>query len=686
LFPEFRSNTIGGATSGERNIISGNDSDGVGIINSSGNIVKGNYIGTDVTGTIDLGNSFVGIAIIGGESNTIGGTTAGERNIISGNDRDGVFIVDAGTNSNKVSGNYIGTDVNGTTDLGNSFSGVVIGSGAQSNTIGGTTAGERNIISGNDLDGVFIADAGTNSNKVSGNYIGTDFTGTADLGNSSHGVQLCCGAQSNTIGGTTTGERNIISGNNGAGIWIRDSGTDNNKVSGNYIGTDVHGTAALGNSLRGVRIGEDARFNVIGGTTSGERNIISGNNAGVWIETPGTNNNLVSGNYIGTDVNGTADLGNSSEGVAIVDGAQSNTIGGTGAGEENIIAFNDGNGVSVSDTDTDFNKISGNSIHDNGGLGIDLANSGNDEIAAPTIQSNNLTGNTLTISGDSAGANASVEIFKADSSSTEGEVYLGSLTADGSGNFSGNLDVTGKGLSVGDPLVGTTTHTTNNTSEFSFPDTTLPVELSRFTASSVDGGVRLRWRTETETHNLGFNLYRSELVDGPYTLVNASLIPGAGTDATPHDYSLIDEGVTPGKTYFYYIENVDFEGNTDESHIIRVKIDREADGVQPGIIIKPIPTEFALLQNYPNPFNPETWIPYDLAADASVTIVIYDASGIAVRAVSLGHQPAGAYRRRDRAVYWDGRANNGEPVSSGVYFYHLTASDFYATKKMLILK
>jgi hypothetical protein len=475
------SNTIGGTTDGERNIISGTDLyDGVAIagLGTNNNVVSGNYIGTDVTGTKNLGNRRNG-ATINSEAqfNTIGGTTAGERNIIAGNNQDGVMISDTGTDNNVVSGNYIGTDVSGTVALRNSGNGIVISEGAQSNTIGGTTAGERNIISGNGMRGVEIRNIGTDNNVISGNYIGTDVTGTVDLGNSDRGVMIEGGAQSNIIGGTTDGERNIISGNNADGVYIQHSGTDNNKVSGNYIGTDVSGTSDLGNSWKGVVIDGGAQSNTIGGTTDGERNIISGNDFGVHIQHSGTNNNIISGNYIGTDVNGTAGIGNARVGVAISDGAQSNIIGGTGSGEGNTIVFNDGNGVEVGDTGTeDYNRISGNSIHDNAGLGIELVNGGNDEIPAPTITSNNLVGDTLIVSGNGAGANATVEIFEADSfESGEGMIYLGSLDADGDGNFSGLIDVTGKGLSVGDPLVATTTHTNNNTSEFSAPP--VPVEL-----------------------------------------------------------------------------------------------------------------------------------------------------------------------------------------------------------------
>ena len=99
-----------------------------------------------------------------------------------------------------------------------------------------------------------------------------------------------------------------------------------------------------------------------------------------------------------------------------------------------------------------------------------------------------------------------------------------------------------------------------------------------------------------------------------------------------------------------------------------------------------IPTKTRLLANYPNPFNPETWIPYQLATDAKVTLTIYDASGVPVRVLDLGHRLAGGYHARNRAAYWDGRNELGEPVASGVYFYTLSAGDFTATRRLLIQK
>ena len=104
------------------------------------------------------------------------------------------------------------------------------------------------------------------------------------------------------------------------------------------------------------------------------------------------------------------------------------------------------------------------------------------------------------------------------------------------------------------------------------------------------------------------------------------------------------------------------------------------------LLVALTPRETELLANYPNPFNPETWIPYRLAEDAFVTLTIYSQTGHLVRTLDVGHRIASAYESRSKAIYWDGRNGFGERVTSGVYFYTLTAGDYSATRKMLILK
>jgi CSLREA domain-containing protein len=323
-----QNNRIGGSTAAARNVISGNDGGGVYIEDSgtTGNTVSGNYIGLAASGTTKLGNG-VGVFIgWGAQNNTIGGDTEGERNVISGNDQDGVLLFENNTTGNIVSGNYIGTDANGTADLGNTQNGVYIGYGAQNNTVGGDTDGERNVISGNNENGVLISEIETTNNTVSGNYIGTDKNGTADLGNGDHGVYI--ESAQNTVGGNTDSERNVISGNDQTGVMIYGSDATGNTISGNYIGTDANGTLDRGNAWSGVTIGSGAQNNTVGGDTQGERNVISGNSqSGIYISGTGTMSNTISGNYIGTDKDGTADLGNTFWGVRFDSGPQNNTLG-----------------------------------------------------------------------------------------------------------------------------------------------------------------------------------------------------------------------------------------------------------------------------------------------------------------------------------------------------------------------
>jgi hypothetical protein len=211
----------------------------------------------------------------------------------------------------------------------------------------------------------------------------------------------------------------------------------------------------------------------------------------------------------------------------------------------------------------------------------------------------------------------------------------------------------------------------------------LPVNLSLLTVVPSDLGVTIRWRTESEINNLGFDVYRSENIDGKFVKVNPAYIKGAGTDATPHDYKFVDENAVVGKTYYYYLEDISFSGERDRSHIIKVIIDISGK-LKVTDLMKP--ATFALLQNFPNPFNPETWIPFHLATDVDVAIRIFDIRGQEVRTIHLGQMPTGYYDTRGKAVLWDGRDSYGQEVSSGIYFYSLTAGKFHATRKLTIIK
>ena len=227
-------NTIGGTTPASRNIISGSGLTGTGSrgveIEGYNTIVEGNYIGTDASGTISLSNLGSGV-YVGLGTNTIGGATAGAGNLISGNGTYGIRIIN-GSNSNLVEGNYIGTNATGAGPLANSIYGVYV-SGGINNTIGGTTgtigalgtaAFAGNLISGNTSDGVNITSSTSPAgNVLEGNEIGTNAAGSPTLANGGNGVTIN-GSSGNTIGGTAAGAGNLIAPNSGDGVLMSDAG------------------------------------------------------------------------------------------------------------------------------------------------------------------------------------------------------------------------------------------------------------------------------------------------------------------------------------------------------------------------------------------------------------------------------------------------------------------------------
>ncbi|MBI3412125.1 MAG: hypothetical protein HY040_27655 [Planctomycetes bacterium] len=408
-----------------------------------------------------------------------------------------------------------------------SASGLVITTG--NSTVRGLVINRFQFVSSNffDMTGDGIVLSTNGGNVIVGNYIGTDVSGTAGLGNCRAGVLILPGSSANRVGTNGDGindaaERNIISGNgtignstSGAGLAI--VGSNDNVVAGNYMGTDVTGTVALGNTNRAISIQGGAQGNRIGTDGSNdddpatslvvedfnvnERNVLSGNlRPGVVIAEPGTDNNTVAGNYIGTNAAGTAPLGNGRVGVSIFGGAQGNRVGGAAPALSNTIAFNGLGGVNVIYLSTDTtvatgNRIQGNSIHSNGGLGIDLnrspdpiapdgvtlndpgdadtgpnnlqnfpvlsvAHSGPKTFVAGTLNSSLNTNFTLDFY-----ANAITD-FGADAIA-EGRRYLGSWpvsTVGNDGTFEVLLDAAS---TAGEVVTATATDPGGNTSEFS---------------------------------------------------------------------------------------------------------------------------------------------------------------------------------------------------------------------------
>jgi hypothetical protein len=266
-------------------VVNGFGGAGVVLQDHGGDSITGDDLGTDATGTQAVGNG-VGVAIDGTSGNLIGvsQTTPASNNLIAGNRRAGVVISGS---DNLIQGNRIGTDMTGTAALPNG-SGVAIGYVGSDNLVGGAAAGAGNLISGNQRDGIAIA--GGLGNRVEGNRIGTDASGTQALGNT-FGVELFSGSVLSTIGGTAPGAGNVISGNQQDGVGIYST---SNLLEGNFIGTDASGTAPLGNQGNGIAIrafqyGYD---NTIGGSDAGAGNTIANNGQdGVLVDT-GTGNAL----------------------------------------------------------------------------------------------------------------------------------------------------------------------------------------------------------------------------------------------------------------------------------------------------------------------------------------------------------------------------------------------------------
>ena len=396
-------NTIGGATLTARNIISANLGCGIRLTNNgtTGNVVQGNLIGTDVTGIAPLGNHSVGIYIDGAPDNLIGGYQPGDGNVISGNANSGVIIAYYGTAQNNViQGNLIGVAGNGTTSLANAGNGV--SSDAPFTTIGGDQPGTGNIIANNAGWGVYIS--GSNS-LVQGNIVcGNAYGG---VGISSANNQIL----GNSVGITATGmpsgnnggvfvygsdnfiEGNVISRNSKNRLSIDGTGASGNVVQGNFIGTDITGKVPLGNQGNGVEIGNAASDNTIGGfssvgpdgTLTGAGNVISANTANGVLIDGGASFNFVQGNFIGTGANGTEPavaipaiasvpspvpvLGNGQDGILIQDspnnvvGQQQIEVDVVALGSpRNIVSGNLGDGISIAGSDSTGNWVQDNYV------------------------------------------------------------------------------------------------------------------------------------------------------------------------------------------------------------------------------------------------------------------------------------------------------------------------------------
>lgn len=463
-------NAIGGTAPSARNLILGNTNPAINTQftlpgSASGLIVQGNYIGTDATGTKILGTG--GIRLVA-SNNLIGGTVAGAGNVISTQNAVGI-LAGSGANGNTIQGNFVGLTADGLAKLGDGVGGnSIFLNRSNNNLIGGNTAAARNVTARITISGDGPAAGEGENNIIQGNYIGTNAAGSALLpaeGRRGIGVSIMSARKNMVLG-------NVIGGfDSGVSFTSDIPASSQNTVQGNFIGTNAAGTAALPNrtgitiSTGGDPTDQLTVNNLIGGTTPGTGNVISGSTlSGMFIV---GSRNTVQGNFIGVAGDGSTPMPNGEGGIIIVQGFTSdsgsgsgNLIGGTIPGAGNVIAYN-----GVSDKARAFgikinagkdNAILGNSVFGNYGLGIDLGSAvgptPNDSLDGDS-GANNLQnfpespvvshtgGNTTIASSLESAANTTYRIeFFAGSGYGEGQTIVGStdVTTDGNGHASIN--------------------------------------------------------------------------------------------------------------------------------------------------------------------------------------------------------------------------------------------------------
>ncbi len=392
--------------------------------------------------------------------------------------------IEAGSDGNTIAGNYIGKlNTSGTLGtVGNGSAGVLI-YGAN-NTIGGTSAADRNVIGGNSVHGIWVA--GGSGNDIIGNYIGTDASGNTANGNLFNGIQIQDGGTGNVVAS------NVIAANGVDGIGVRGETSDGNIIRGNRIGLGADGTTVLGEGYDGIYIEGGADNTVIGGANPGEGNVIVGAVWGISVD-GASSGTVVRGNFIGTD-GGLALAGGNADGIVLQNGASDSLIGGTAAADRNHITNSSGYGVSLDSTAGAGNAILGNAIWNNGQMAIDIGPAGvtaNDTGDADS-GANNLQnfvvltlartdGNDLTVTGtlnSTASSYFRIEFFASATSNAsghgDGQIYLGfvNVSTDVSGNATFSTTLSGVAVPAGYTISATATRSTitfttfTDTSEF----------------------------------------------------------------------------------------------------------------------------------------------------------------------------------------------------------------------------
>ena len=548
------------------NVVSSNDTDGISIQGVDAS-VTGNLVGLGADGSTVLGNGADGIALAPSATGaTVGGATAGDRNVVGGNTLNGIDDQVGAT----IIGNYVGVAANGATPAPNDI-GISLGGGA-SGAVVGRPGSEGNVVSGNTTIGILDASDGA---VIRNNLVGVAADGATPAPNA-RGVSTL--GSNTTVGGPTAGDGNTLSANTTNGLWL--DGT-NVTVLGNRVGTDVTGTVAVANASIGIEVVGTAV--IIGGTGADDGNLISGNSFdGIRIAADDV---TVLGNLIGTDTTGTAPIPNGRHGVNLRSTATAVTVGGTVAGAGNLIAHNTSIGVMSQASPTELTVV-GNDIGDNGGLGIDQGFDGvtlNDSPDADGVVNFPVITTVQRVAGDLlvdleldvAAGDYRIELFgntTADPTGHgEGETYLGgqTITHTGSGAEAFQVTVT----SPATILTATATEdlgggSYGSTSEFSLAVPSPDLVIVNSTGDTADVSVGDGQCDTGATNALGANecTYRAALQEAndPTTPVDTIWfdIPAADAGHNAGVWTIV-----PGSAYPQVTAPVTIDGATQPSYV-----------------------------------------------------------------------------------------------------------------------
>jgi uncharacterized repeat protein (TIGR01451 family) len=691
------------------NAVSGNANEGIALQNSGRAIIKGNRIGVDYRNEV-VPNGTVGIAIRSSSNHVIGGIWPEDRNVISGNLSWGIEINGLTASENLITGNYIGTDSSGIESAPNGGGGVIITQGTFNNTI------QSNVISGNTGHGILVTPRFgqvPHDNQIVRNYIGTVAGGMSGLGNTLSGVAIM-NARNTMVGSNAIADGNVISGNLLDGVLITGDTARSNTVVGNLIGLAANGQGMIPNQGAGVTL-LNASDNDIGDNLAQSPNYIGGNTGpGVWLFGEGSTGNIVTNNVIGLAAG--AFIYPNSSGI-VIDGASNNFIGSGPLGApQNVIAHNKGDGVRVLTT-ARANFIRWNSIYENDELGIDHSNDGvtaNDQLdldAGPNMLQNFPVLNVATI--DAAGlhvygtlSSTPLAEYQLDFYSNElcdpgnygeGKTFLGftniTMDATGAARFHVVLPV----VPITHFITATAIDTSSNTSEFA---RCIPISLP---GEYADLSITVTDSVDTVDRGDSLTYWLKVVNDGPSSAVDVVV-----KDTLPDVVTFLVDSSSQGMCTYSDRVLTCLIPSLAPSTEITIKVFTHADSAGEAVTktsvtsstVDPNPTnnraldttlirlpaavvdrsdtpaEYNLDQNYPNPFNPKTGVRFQVPAVSDVKLVVFDVLGRQVAVLLNERKTPGSYE-----VSFDASG-----LSSGVYYYRLSAGMFVQTRTMLLIR